>query len=175
MRWRGAILAAVPRMSEEQRLAALQAYAILDTSAEDAFDDLAKLAARICETPIALVSLVDRDRQWFKACVGLDTRETPRAVAFCAHVIEHAEPLIVHDAREDARFRDNALVTGSPRIRFYAGFPLIDGDGAALGTLCVIDTVPRALNDLQMSTLRVLAHQVVAQLRLRKVSERLRE
>jgi signal transduction histidine kinase/ActR/RegA family two-component response regulator len=162
-------------LSEEQRLAALAGYDVLDTPAEPAFDDLTQLACRLCEVPIALVSLVDHDRQWFKSCVGLDARETPRAVAFCAHAIQREAPLIITDARADARFADNPLVTGPPHIRFYAGFPLIDDSGAALGTLCVIDARARTLNDVQMSALHVLARQVVAQLQLRRVSSALRE
>jgi signal transduction histidine kinase len=162
-------------LSEEQRLAALAGYDVLDTPAEPAFDDLTRLASRLCQVPIAMVSLVDRDRQWFKSCVGLDDRETPRAVAFCAHAIQRESPLVVPDARADARFVDNPLVTGPPYIRFYAGFPLVDDAGAALGTLCVIDAQPRTLDDLQMSALAVLARQVVAQLQLRRVSSALRE
>jgi signal transduction histidine kinase/CheY-like chemotaxis protein len=162
-------------LSEEQRLAALAGYDVLDTPAEPAFDDLTRLASRLFQVPIAVVSLVDRDRQWFKSCVGLEARETPRAVAFCTHAIQRESPLVIPDARADQRFVDNPLVTGPPHIRFYAGFPLIDDSGAALGTLCLIDPRPRTLDDQQMSTLAVLARQVVAQLQLRRVSTALRE
>ena len=156
-------------LSEDQRLSALHDCAVLDTPPEDAFDDLASLARILCETPIALVSLVDRDRQWFKAALGLETRETPRAIAFCAHAIQQPEPLIVPDARQDPRFADNPLVTGPPEFRFYAGFPLIDDAGAALGTLCVLDVRPRELDAQRLDALRILAKQVVAQLALRRL------
>ena len=155
---------------EEERLAALARYGILDTSPEQAFDDVAKLAASLCDTPMALVSLVDRDRQWFKSAVGLDISETPRAISFCAHAIEGEGPFIVDDAARDERFANNPLVTGAPSLRFYAGVPLLEGDdNLALGTLCVLDTKPRELTDLQLRTLRVLAKQVVAQLEVRKL------
>jgi len=156
-------------LPESQRLLALEAYAVLDTPPEGAFDELTSLARTLCDVPIALVSLVDRDRQWFKSCIGLDVRETPRAVAFCARAIEHAGALIVPDALKDPLFAENPLVTGPPHVRFYAGFPLIDDAGAALGTLCVIDRRPRHLDDAQLAALRVLAAQVVAQLRVRRL------
>lgn len=131
--------------SRKKRLAALKQYQILDTPAEAVFDDLTNLAAQICETPIALISLVDAERQWFKSKLGLTVTETPRNVAFCNYDIWQKEPLIVEDARKDARFANNALVTGEPYIRFYAGAPLITSDGLALGTLCAIDRIPRQL------------------------------
>jgi signal transduction histidine kinase len=158
---------------EEERLAALARYAILDTSPEAAFDDVAKLAAALCDTPMALVSLVDRDRQWFKSMVGLDITETPRAISFCSHAIEGDGPFIVDDAAADERFASNPLVTGAPSLRFYAGVPLLEEhDGLPLGTLCVLDTRPRELTELQLRTLRVLAKQVVAQLEVRKLLAR---
>jgi signal transduction histidine kinase len=160
---------------EQERLAALRSYDVLDTSPEPAFDELTLLARALCDVPIALVSLVDENRQWFKSCFGLETHETPRALAFCAHTIQRDTPMIVPDARKDPRFADNPLVTESPNILFYAGFPLIDRDGAALGTLCVIDTKPRTLTEAQHNALGVLAHQVVAQLHLRRVDAALRQ
>jgi len=153
---------------ETARLAALRHYRILDTEPEQAFDDLALLASQICGTPIALISLVDADRQWFKARKGIAVTQTSRAVSFCAHAIEQSGLFIVHDAREDERFRDNPLVTGGPFVRFYAGAPLLTRDGHALGTLCVIDHVPRTLTANQREALDALHRQVEAQLELRR-------
>lgn len=155
--------------NETQRLAALRAYNILDTLPEAAFDDLTLLASQICGTPVGLVSLIDRDRQWFKSKRGLDADQTPRDDAFCAHAIHRPEELlIVPDAQQDARFADNPLVTGAPHIRFYAGAPLITPKGEALGTLCVIDTQTRELSDDQQRALSVLSRQVMAQMELRR-------
>lgn len=153
---------------EKKRLAALKQYQILDTPAEAVFDDLTNLAAQICDTPIALISLVDAERQWFKSKLGLTVSETPRNVAFCNYAIWQKEPLIVEDAWKDARFANNALVTGEPYIRFYAGAPLITSDGLALGTLCAIDRIPRQLTKKQISALQVLSRQVISQIELRK-------
>jgi len=153
---------------EISRLAALYRYQILDTEAEPAFDDLTTLAAHICETPIALVSLVDRDRQWFKSKTGLCASETSRDLAFCAHAILDQIPFIVEDTLADDRFADNSLVTGEPYIRFYAGVPLVSPDCYPLGTLCVIDRVPRQLNSVQLSALQALSRQVVNLLELRR-------
>jgi diguanylate cyclase (GGDEF)-like protein len=160
----------VPLPADEgARLKALEGYAILDTLPEPAYDDISRLAAHVCGTPIALVSLVDRNRQWFKARVGLDVPETPRDVAFCAHaLLEPDEVLVVPDAGKDARFADNPLVTAGPKIRFYAGAPLVTSEGHPLGTLCVIDRTPRALTAEQMEALRALSRQVMAQLELRR-------
>lgn len=145
-------------MTEENRLAALERYDILDTPPEEAFDRLVELATVIFDVPIALVSLVDRERQWFKACYGFDTRETSREVSFCAYAILADEVMVVPDATQDQRFRDNALVTGAPGIRFYAGAPLKTSDGHSLGSLCVIDTKPRAVfTSSQQQTLAGLA------------------
>lgn len=156
----------IPR-NETQRLRALHAYKILDTLAEQAYDDLTCLAAQICDAPIALISLVDRDRQWFKSRVGLDAEETSRKVSFCAHAIHHpGELLEVEDALEDQRFAGNPLVTGDPHIRFYAGMPIVDAAGLALGTLCVIDRKPRVLKQAQRRSLKALSRQVMAQIRL---------
>lgn len=153
--------------NETQRLRALHAYKILDTLAEQAYDDLTYLAAQICDAPIALISLVDRDRQWFKSRVGLNAEETSRKVSFCAHAIHHpGELLEVEDALEDQRFAGNPLVTGDPHIRFYAGMPIVDAAGLALGTLCVIDRKPRVLKQAQRRALKALSRQVMAQIRL---------
>lgn len=155
---------------EVERLAALAAYAVLDTPAERAFDDIVLLAGDVCQTPIALVSLVDRCRQWFKARVGLDAEETPREQSFCSHAIQGRDIFQIPDATLDARFAHNPLVTGEPGIRFYAGMPLIARGGQPLGTLCVIDTAarPDGLTALQSRGLMALAAQVVSLLELRR-------
>lgn len=154
--------------NEKNRLAALYQYQILDTPAEAVFDDLASLAAQICDTPIALISLVDAERQWFKSKLGLTISETHRNIAFCNHTILQKEPLIVEDARRDPRFANNVLVTGEPFIRFYAGAPLVTSDGLALGTLCAIDRVPRQLTEKQITALQVLSRQIISQIELRR-------
>lgn len=147
--------------NEATRLAALMSFNILDTPAEAEFDDLTRLISRICETPIALISLIDAGRQWFKSRVGLEASETPREIAFCSHTILGKDVLEVQDATADSRFADNPLVTGDLGLRFYAGVPLNASDGSNLGSLCVIDRVPRALNPLQLDALRTLGRQVV--------------
>jgi PAS domain S-box-containing protein len=157
-----------PPENETARLDALQRYAILDTLPEQEFEDLSRLAALICGTPIAMVSLVDADRQWFKSKVGLDASETPRDIAFCAHAILQPDVMIVPDALADERFRNNPLVTAEPHVRFYAGTPLITQEGYALGTLCVMDRVPRNMSPEQKDALRALGNLVVTQLELRR-------
>jgi signal transduction histidine kinase len=158
---------------EDRRLAALRRYHVLDTPSEAGFDRITRLAARWLDVPIALVTLLDADRQWFKSCVGLDLQETPRDVSFCAYNLHSAEPLVVEDATQDPRFADNPLVTGPPGIRFYAGAPLVTPDGYPLGSLCVIDTVPRAAATVDLATLRDLADTVVTELELRAANDRL--
>jgi PAS domain S-box-containing protein len=157
---------------EQARLVALRAAGLLDTPAEAAFDDLTQLAATICGTPIALVSLVDEHRQWFKSSLGLDAAETPREVAFCAHAILEPGLFIVPDAHLDPRFADNPLVTEAPNVRFYAGAPLVVG-GHPLGTLCVIDHAARELTPGQRAALAALARQVSAQIELRRTATEL--
>ena len=146
----------------------MREYDILDTLPEDSYEDITHLASEVCRTPISAVSLIDRDRQWFKSKVGLGVQETERDVAFCAHAILQADLLIVPDARADERFADNPAVTGEPRIRFYAGAPLVTPKGDVLGTLCVIDSVKRTLSEGQARALRALSRQVMAQLELRR-------
>jgi diguanylate cyclase (GGDEF)-like protein/PAS domain S-box-containing protein len=152
---------------EQLRLMALKKYNILDTAPDAALDAMVKLASYICQTPIAAISLIDENRQWFKSITGLDVKETSRNVAFCAHAILQDETMIVADAQQDERFFDNPLVTAAPDIRFYAGVPLAASDGQHLGTLCVIDRVPRELNPEQLNAINILADNIMAHLNLR--------
>ena len=161
-------MAAAPPSIEAARIAALNRYAILDTEPEQSFDDLVILAAHVCKTPIAMLSLVDEHRQWFKSMVGVQVRETPREVSICSHAIEQEDLFIVPDTLEDPRFRENALVLGEPHIRFYAGAPLISEDGFALGTLCVVDREPRELAEDQKNALLSLGRLALAQMELRQ-------
>ena len=154
--------------NELKRRESLASYAILDTDPEPSFDDLTHLASFICKTPIALITLVDEHRQWFKSKVGLSSEETSRDIAFCSHAILQTEMFVVPDALQDARFRDNPLVGGEPHIRFYAGIPLINEDGFALGTLCVIDEQPRSLSEAETSALKALSRLVLGQMELRR-------
>ena len=170
--------------NEQQRLRTLKLYRILDTAAEKTLDDLTHLAAAICETPVGMISLVDQDRQWFKSRVGVEATETPREIAFCAHGIMDGKSLfIVEDATKDERFADNPLVTGEMGVRFYAGAPLVVGNGDSgggnggdivLGMLCVADHKPRRLNEQQKETLKILSRAVVTQFELLRAQEDLR-
>jgi PAS domain S-box-containing protein len=161
------MLAAIPE-DEDARLEALQELEILDSAPEGEFDDLALIASQICGTPISMISLIDRDRQWFKSKVGIDTPQTSRDIAFCAHAILQRDLFIVPDATQDPRFSENPLVKADPRIRFYAGAPLRTPDGHALGTLCVLDRKPRQLTAEQEDALRALSRQVEAQIEVRR-------
>ncbi|MDT5039283.1 MAG: hypothetical protein QOE51_268 [Actinoplanes sp.] len=156
--------------NETDRLAALYSLNVLDSGPERDFDDIVALAANVCDVPMALVTMVDFDRQWFKAQVGTDLTETPRELSFCAHAILGTDLLVVPDAREDTRFADNPAVHVAGGIRFYAGAPLVTTDGFALGALCVLDSRPRRLEIEQLQALRALARQVTAQLELRRYS-----
>ncbi len=155
--------------NENERLSVLKRLNILDTDPEQTFNDIVALASRICDTQISLVSLVDANRQWFKAKKGLEASETPRDVAFCAHAILDDEIMIVEDTHKDERFADNPLVTELPKIRFYAGVPLEIQDDINVGTLCVIDQKPKQLSPEQLEGLRVLGRAVVAHMRLHRL------
>jgi GAF domain-containing protein len=157
-----------PSTPDAVRVAALEKYAILDTEPEQAFDDLTLLASYVCKTPIALISLVDENRQWFKSKIGMTASETPRQVAFCSVAIQQPDVMVVPDTLQDERFRNNPLVISEPRIRFYAGAPLINEDGHALGTLCVIDQRPRDITPEQKEALQALSRLVLAQLEFRR-------
>lgn len=155
--------------NEEARLKELTLLEILDTIPEEEYDQITELASQICEVPVSLVTLIDKDRQWFKSAHGVDAKETPRDYAFCAHAINKPDDIFeVHDLRLDKRFHDNPLVANDPNVVFYTGVPLVLSDGNALGTLCVIDTKPKKLNDFQKKALEILSRQVVKSLELRK-------
>jgi GAF domain-containing protein len=156
--------------NEARRLAALEEYQILDTEMEQSYDDITALAAHICKVPVTMISLVDSKRQWFKSKVGMEPQETPRDIAFCAHAILDHDPLIVRDTTKDRRFARNPLVKGEPHIRFYAGFPLINPEGLALGTLCAVDRKPHQLSAEQQEAMLVLARQVMVLMEFRRVS-----
>jgi tRNA A-37 threonylcarbamoyl transferase component Bud32 len=153
---------------EERRLALLKACNILYTPDEEAFDEVARLAADLCGTEIALITLVDADRQWFKARVGVEQTGTARDLSFCGHCIHHRHPFVVEDTLLDPRFLDNPLVVGEPRLRFYVGVPLLLDSGSAVGALSVADRSPRSISDRQLRALESLARQVSRELRLRR-------
>lgn len=158
--------------TEEERALSLEHLKVLDSAPEQGFDDVVLLATTLCDVPIALVSLVDRERQWFKACLGLDAQQTHRDLAFCAHaILAPVEVMVVEDARLDPRFDESPLVLGPPYIRFYAGAPIIADSGHALGTVCVIDTRPRTLTAAQVIALQALARQAAALLQLRLLDQ----
>jgi GAF domain-containing protein len=159
-----------PMMSsnEAARVGALQKYAILDSEPEHAFDDLTFLASYVCRTPIALISLIDENRQWFKAKVGISATETSRDIAFCSTAIQQPDVFVVPDAMKDERFCKNPLVVSEPNIRFYAGAPLVNEEGYALGTLCVIDRAPRELGADQEAALKALSRLVLMQMEFRR-------
>lgn len=159
---------------ELERIKDLRSYKILDTDPEQAFDDLTLIASQICGVPVAMISLVDEDRQWFKARIGIEVKETSRSISFCAHAIQQEGIFTVPDALNDPRFKDNPVVKGEPHIRFYAGAPIHSRDGHALGTLCVIDYVPRTLTEEQSYALLALERQVAAQMELRRNLDELR-
>jgi GAF domain-containing protein len=154
--------------NEAARVAALQRYAILDSEPEQAFDDLTLLASYVCRTPIALISLIDENRQWFKSKVGISAKETSRDIAFCSTAIQQPDLFVVPDALKDERFRTNPLVVSDPNIRFYAGAPLVNEDGHALGTLCVIDRTPRELGAEEQTALKALSRLVLMQMEFRR-------
>ena len=153
---------------EQMRLATLKTYDILDTPPEQIFDEITATAAEVCEVPTVLLCFVDRDRQWFKSSLGFDPKETSRDVSFCAHALHKEDVLILEDSHQDVRFASNPLVTGDPHIRFYAGMPLIAPEGKTLGTLCVIDSVPRRLRPDQLDILRALGRSAMHVLDLRR-------
>ncbi len=166
-------IADVPK-DEKKRLDALHSLNILDTESEEAWDRIVQIASKLCKTPISLVSLIDENRQWFKAKVGLGVDETSRDYAFCAHAILGSELFVVPNAKEDERFADNPLVTSDPDIRFYAGAPFDDGEGNRLGTVCVIDRQPRELDEDQVQGLQLLAEQASRLIRTRRAALMLR-
>ncbi len=157
-----------PPANESDRVKSLALYQILDTMPEGVFDEITFLASYICGCPIATISIIDSERQWYKSRIGIDATETSRDISFCAHTIRQNEPLIVEDATHDPRFMDNPVVVQEPHVRFYAGVSLVNRDGFALGTLCVVDTQPRQLSEEQIVALDALSRHVVTHLELRR-------
>jgi GAF domain-containing protein len=168
-------MAATSISNEAARVAALNRYAILDSEPEQSFDDLVILATHICHVPMAMLSLVDDHRQWFKSKLGVRVQETPRESSICAHAIQQGNLFIVPDTLQDPRFRENPLVTGEPHIRFYAGAPLINEDGYALGTLCVLDREPRELDVEQKDAINALSRLALRQMELRMNLQNLKD
>jgi signal transduction histidine kinase len=162
-----AVPAAIPA-NESERLEALRRYGLLDTPAEQAFEDITQLASFVCGTPMSVLTLVDADRQWFKSRIGIDDPETHRDLSFCAHAILQDGVFVVPDAMKDIRFRGNPYVTDDPNIRFYAGSPIVTEEGLPIGTICVIDRVPRELSAAQLAALEALSRQAMAQIELRR-------
>ncbi|MDQ3277230.1 MAG: GAF domain-containing protein [Bacteroidota bacterium] len=155
--------------AEEKRLEALKEYGIMDSLPEEEYDNITSLASRICGTPISLITLLEKERQWFKSAVGIDLKETPIEYAFCSHAIQNpSDILVVPDSRKDERFANNPFVTGEPHIVFYAGMPLVTEEGQALGTLCVLDIQEHTLTPFQQTALKQLAKQVVSLMKLKK-------
>ncbi len=168
------IIAELP-LDEDLRLADLTSYDILDTPAEDNFDDLVELASQICNCPISLITLLDKDRQWFKAKKGLEGEETSKDVAFCAHAILQDDVFVVEDALLDERFVDNPFVTGEPNVRFYAGAPIVSPAGFKLGTICILDQKPKKLTKEEERALTLLSNQITKLLELRKKNKLIRQ
>ncbi|WP_110655910.1 GAF domain-containing protein [Salinicola halimionae] len=166
----------IPR-EETARLIALRDLQLLDSDADKGFDRLTELATQIFDVPMSMITLIDEDRQWFKSRQGLKVCETPRRISFCGHVVADGQPMVVNNALRDPRFSDNPLVTGSPFIRFYAGFPLFVAPDVCVGTLCLIGTLPRAFEDTDMDRLKLLAAQAeeLIQLHVLRAQARLRE
>ncbi|MGK4566518.1 GAF domain-containing sensor histidine kinase [Flavobacterium sp. 3HN19-14] len=157
-------------VNEQQRLEELESYHILDTLSEKEYDDITKMASIICDTPVALITFLDSERQWFKSKIGTDITATPKEISFCMHAISSDEPFVINDTSRDERFKNNPLVTDNPNIGFYAGIPLISKNGYGLGTVCVIDTKPRTLNESQLTAMKILKDQVVNLLELHKLN-----
>lgn len=162
------MISAPPPPDEQERIQLLHALNLLDTPPEPVFDRITRLVSHLLDVPMALISLVDSNRQWFKSKVGITAAETPRDIAFCAHAILEAKPLLIPDAKLDERFSDNPLVTGDLKVRFYAGIPIRTAGGLAMGTLCAIDNKPRILSPAQLEALSDLADIVTKEIQVRE-------